>query len=116
MSAIATGAIVAAAIALVLAGLGAGAASTRHPMLRLAKPTPLEVVGSGFRARERVRVMATKARVSATKHVRASRRGTFTVGFAFGVGHCSGVRVLAVGNEGSRATLKRTPLPACKPQ
>jgi len=31
------------------------------------------------------------------------------------VGRCSGFRITAVGNLGSRATLKRTPLPACLP-
>lgn len=116
MSAIATGAVVAAAIALVLAGLGAGSTSTRQASLRLVKPAPLQVLGSRFQMRERVRIVATNARFRSTKHVRASRRGTFSVSFDLTVGRCSGVRVLAVGSAGSRAMLKRSPLPACRPQ
>jgi hypothetical protein len=114
--AIAIGAVVAAAIALLLAGLGAGSTSKRHASLRLLESTPLQVGGSGFAARERVRVMASAAKVSVTKRVRASRRGAFKVAFSFSAGHCTGLRVVAVGSAGSRATLKRLPLPACMPQ
>lgn len=114
--AIAIGAVIAAAVALLLAGLGAGSTSKRHPALHLVKPTPLELVGSGFQARERVRVVAKAARASAAKRVQASRRGTFAVAFSFGVGHCTGLTVVAVGSAGSRTTLKRPPLPACMPQ
>jgi hypothetical protein len=114
--AIAMGAVAAAASALLLAGLGAASTSTRHASLRLLKQSPYQVGGSGFAARERVRVVASAAQVSVTKRVRASRRGTFAAAFSFGAGHCSGLRVVAVGSAGSRATLKRPPLPACMPQ
>jgi hypothetical protein len=114
--AIAIGAVVVAAIALLLAGLGAGSTPKRHAALRLLKPAPLQVVGSHFVARERVRVTASADSNSVSKRVRASSSGTFTARFAFGAGHCSGLRVVAVGNDGSRATLKRIPLPACMPQ
>jgi len=109
------GAVVAAAIALLVAGLGAGSTSNRHAALRLLQPAPVHVGGKGFKAGERVRVVAAMAQVSVTKHVRASSRGSFAVGFPFAAGHCSGLRVMAVGNAGSRATLKRPPLPACMP-
>lgn len=110
------GAVVAAALALVLAGLGAGSTMTRHATLRLVQPAPLQIRGTAFKPSERVRVVASAAQVSVTKHVRASSRGTFAVGFSLSLSHCSGLRVLAVGNAGSRATLKRQPLPACMPQ
>jgi hypothetical protein len=114
--ALATGAVVAAAVALALAGLAAGSSSARHASLRLVTSSPLQVGGSGFRARERVRVVATAAQVSVVKRVRASRRGAFAVTFAFSAGHCTGLKVVAVGSAGSRATLERPPLPACMPQ
>ena len=113
--AIALGAVVAAALALLLAGLGAGSTSTRQASLRLVKPAPLRLVGSGFRARERVRVVASVGHASATKRVQASRHGSFSASFRFRAGHCSGLAVVAVGSAGSRATLKRPPLPACMP-
>ena len=114
--AIAIGAVVVAAIALLLAGLSAGSTSKRHAALRLVKPAPLQVVGSHFVTRERVRVTASADSNSVSKRVRASESGTFTVRFAVGAGHCAGLRVVAVGTGGSRATLKRIPLPACMPQ
>jgi hypothetical protein len=116
ISAIGISAVVAAAIALFLAGLGAGSTSTRHASLHLVRPAPLQLVGMGFRARERVRVVASAARARETRHVRASRRGAFVVTFSLAPGHCSGLRVVAVGSAGSRALLKRAPLPACMPK
>jgi hypothetical protein len=110
------GAVVAAALALLLAGLGAGSAPTRHASLRLVKVAPLQLRGTGFQALEQVRVVARMARLSGVKHVRASARGSFSVAFSLTPGHCSGLRVLALGNAGSRATLKRRPLPGCMPQ
>jgi len=116
LRAIAIGAVAAAALALLLAGLAAGSPSGRHPGLRLVKPAPLQFRGSGFRAQERVRVVAGAGLVSVTKRVRASGHGSFAVAFKFGASHCSGLRVMAIGNAGSRATLKRAPLPACMPK
>lgn len=110
------GAVVAAALALVLAGLGAGSTPSRHASLRLVRVAPLQVRGTGFQARERVRVVANVARLSFVKRVQASPRGSFAVGFSLTPSHCSGLRVMAAGNAGTRATLKRPPLPACMPQ
>jgi hypothetical protein len=114
--AIAVGAVVAAALAFVVVGLAAGSTPARHSALSLVKPVPLQGRGTGFHARERVRVVAIAAPASATKRMRASSRGSFTAAFKFGASHCSGLRVIAVGNAGSRATLKRLPLPACEPK
>ena len=113
---LATVAVVAATLALVLTGLAAGSSSARHASLRLVTVSPLQVGGAGFRARERVRIVATAAQVSVVKRVRASRRGAFAVTFAFNAAPCAGLKVVAVGSAGSRATLKRPPLPACMPQ
>jgi len=113
---IAMGAVVAAALASSLAGLAHGSTSARHhPALRLVKPVPLEVRGSGFRAGERVRLVARAANFTSTKRLRASSSGSFAVAFRLGASHCSGLLVIATGNAGSRTTLKRPPLPECMP-
>jgi hypothetical protein len=98
IGAIAMGAVVTAALALLLTGLGAGSTSKRHAALRLVQASPIQVRGTGFHARERVRVVASAAQVSVTKRARASARGSFSVGFSFSVGHCAGLGVVAVGN------------------
>jgi hypothetical protein len=110
------GTVVAAALAFVVAGLAAASRPVRQPALSLVKPVPLQVRGTGFHARERVRVVAVVARTSVTKWVRASSHGSFAMALKLEAGHCSGLRVIAVGNAGSRATLMRPPLPACMPE
>jgi multidrug efflux pump subunit AcrA (membrane-fusion protein) len=112
---IASAAVVAAALALVLSGVGTGAGSSQHPSLRFAQTVPLRIAGSHFRVRERVRVTATVSATRSTRRVRASAKGSFVAIFATGAGRCSEVRVIAVGSGGSRATLKRLPSPACLP-
>jgi len=79
----------------------------------MTRSTPLQLAGSHFRSRERVRVVVTGAGISATKNVRASTHGSFVVNFPFGAGHCSDIRARAIGRAGSRASLKPPPLPAC---
>jgi hypothetical protein len=114
--AIAAGAVVAAALALALAGFAAGSTSARHhAALRLLESAPLRLRGSGFHVRERVRLVARAGNFSSTKRVRTSSSGSFAVTFRLGASHCSGLFVVAAGNAGSRATLKRPPLPECMP-
>jgi hypothetical protein len=114
-TAIALAAVVSAAVALVVSGVGTGAGSSQRPSLRFAQTVPLRIAGSHFRARERVRVTATVSATGSTRRLRASGRGSFAVAFAVGAGRCSEVRVIAVGTAGSRATLKHLPSPACMP-
>jgi len=113
ISAVAAVLVTTAALAFAVVGLAAGSGTGRHASLRLLKPTPLQLAGSHFRSRERIRVVVTGAGISATKNVRASRRGAFVASFAFGAGHCSDLQAHAIGRAGSRAVLKRPPLPAC---
>lgn len=77
-------------------------ASTAKAALRLVTADPLKVAGVGFKKWERVRLSMTGAG-SATRHVRAGRRGSFVVGF----GHveCGSLTIVAVGRRGSRASL-----------
>jgi len=48
--------------------------------------------------------------------VTAGPAGVFTVAFTgVGVGKCTAFSVVAIGGDGSRATLKILPLPGCIP-
>jgi len=98
-------------IACVLASAAFGA--TRHPRLRLAQTHSLVVVGSNFRAGERVKLVVHAARLIVV-HARA-RHGSFTARLGtVPMPRCGDVRIVAVGSKGSRAalTLRR---PACSP-
>jgi hypothetical protein len=105
---------------LLVAASGSAAALTEaaadgRATLRLADREPLELRGKGFVARERVRVTVfVQGRTS--KRVTASARGTFLVVFQdVAVDRCSGLRAVANGSEGSRASFK-LPQPQCPPR
>ena len=67
---------------------------------------PFRVRGSGFRARERVRVTVTPTGGSGiTRRVRANGRGTFTLAFP-GIDSCGGVHGVAAGSRGSHASFQ----------
>jgi hypothetical protein len=68
--------------------------------LTLKSTNPFVVSGRRFKSGESVRVSNN----GATKRVRASRKGTFTVLLA-GIGGCNSGSVTAVGSKGSRAAL-----------
>jgi hypothetical protein len=103
-------AVAAVVTAILLAGWPAAHVTARsRPALRLVTLSPVSVHGSGFGARERVRVrLWTHDEVTATRHVRATRRGGFTVSFArVLIDRCSAFNVTAVGRSGRKATLGR---------
>jgi hypothetical protein len=82
---------------------GPAAVTTRRAVLIARSVTPFRVTGSRFIARERVRVTVTPTGGRGiVRHVTASRRGTFLLGFP-GVHVCAGVSGRAVGSRGSRA-------------
>jgi hypothetical protein len=104
-----TAVIAALGVAIAIAGAG-DPAPTAHPtaarraLLMPVGSNPFRVRGSGFRARERVRVTVTPTgRGGVTRRLRANGRGTFTVAFA-GIDSCGGVHGVAVGSRGSRAS------------
>ena len=102
------------ALLALVAAAGAGArdeAVTRTPQLRLLDLAPLTVRGSGFRAGERVKLVATADRL-ATRNVQAGARGGFTVRFDLRAGPCTAAVVQAFGRAGSRASVDR-PTPDC---
>ena len=94
-----------------LAGAGANAGST----LKLVQVHPLVVRGAHFQNGERVRV-TVYARITRVEKATATSSGSFRASFGnVPIGRCNGFRVTAVGNLGSRASLKLPPLPACLP-
>ena len=93
---------------LAVSSSGGGSASSRAT-LRVANVAPFSVRGSGFRAQERVRVVA---QVSGrhVKAVVATATGTFRVRFLdVSVSACAGYLVRATGSKGSRAYLRHVP-------
>jgi hypothetical protein len=86
-----------------------------RPELRLVRTVPLTVAGSGFAAREHVRLtLRAGKRRPATRSVQATRTGTFRAAFdlLIAVDPCEGSLVItATGSRGSSAWLKRT----CRP-
>jgi hypothetical protein len=71
---------------------------------------PLEVRGSGFKRRERVRVTVTPTGgAGVTKRFRAKRNGSFTATFG-SIASCNGIEAVAVGRRGSRASFQLSAL------
>ena len=105
----------AAVLAMLGTGLAATAAlpvqSTGRPTLALASETPLVVAGRGFKAGERVTVVAKVARGAFRKKVSAGTGGRFKARFAAADASCSPWSVTAVGGQGSRASLRRIRVP-----
>jgi hypothetical protein len=93
--------------------------------LRVVDRDPLTIQGRAFKARERVRVVASVQESAQTmasgseiarKTVRATATGSFRVVFSeMSVDRCSLVRVTSVGARGSMAVLKVLPSPMCTP-
>jgi hypothetical protein len=84
----------------------ANGAAARRALLMPVASNPFRVRGSGFRARERVRVTITPTgRGGITRRVRANGRGTFTLTFQ-GFDSCGGVHGVAAGSRGSHASFQ----------
>jgi hypothetical protein len=101
-------ALLAAIFAAATVGLGAARGQAR-PALRLADTSPLTFRGVGFEAGEHVRVTFLGT-TRAVHRVVATALGRFVVRFAgVDANACAGFSVIAVGDDGSRATFKRAP-------
>jgi hypothetical protein len=102
--------------ALTLAGVAS--AATRPALKLVSTNDPMIVKGTGFRAKERVRVTVKIASPASTwrRTATATRLGTFqaTIG-QVQLGRCGSFTVTAAGSKGSTAVLKRPPLPGCMP-
>ena len=107
--------VIAAALAIGVAGISEAAGSSTKPSLRLTDRQPLSVQARHFLSRERVRVRVT-GDAQESRTVRANAAGAFSVRFAdIMVGRCDAIRVVATGGRGSTATLKTLPAMACNP-
>jgi hypothetical protein len=81
-------------------------AAKRRAVLMPAAGDPFRVRGSGFHARERVRVTVTPTgHAGITRRVRATGRGTFVLAFT-GIEACGGVEGVAAGSRGSHASFQ----------
>jgi hypothetical protein len=103
--------IIVVVLAASLLGLGVADAvpATTHATLRLMDAAPVAFRGTGFKTRERVRVVVT-AKTRVAKSVTASTGGVFVVHFAgMDESSCVGFTATAVGSDGSRASFKRAP-------
>jgi hypothetical protein len=90
-----------AAVALLAAGT-----SGHHARLTASGIDTLKVKGTGFHARERVRLTVTPSTTRRiVRHVGATSRGTFVVRIA-NVATCAGVSGVATGSRGSHATFQ----------
>ncbi len=96
-----------AALVIVAALAGSG---SHHARLVPSGLAPFKVKGTGFHARERVRLTVTPSMGDRiVRRVRATRGGTFVVSFP-GVEPCAGVRGVATGTRGSHATFQDSSL------
>jgi hypothetical protein len=94
---------------------GAGDQRGERPRLRAVAMQPVVLAGSGFQAREAVRLTASAGSTSANRRVQASAAGRFTVQLPeIAVDRCSSFFAVARGARGSLASIK-VPLPLCPP-
>ena len=108
-------ALVAAVTLIAVGPAPAGGDRTAKASLRVASFAPLTIRGSGFRAREAVRVDLSGVATGRRRAV-ASPTGSFSVRFdGVAATRCDVIRAIAVGSRGSRAGLKYLPSPACMP-
>jgi hypothetical protein len=80
--------------------------ASHHARLSPSGFAPFKVKGTGFHARERVRLTvmpSTGDRI--VRRIRATRNGTFALSFP-GVEACAGVRGVATGARGSHASFQ----------
>jgi ABC-type nitrate/sulfonate/bicarbonate transport system substrate-binding protein len=108
--------LAAAALVASLLATAASAHQQSRPTLRaLRSAHALVIRGSGFYAREGVRV-SLRATTSRVKVVRTTSVGTFTAGFdATSTDRCRALVARALGTRGDRALLK-VPAPECPPE
>lgn len=102
----------------VVAAIGstAGSAAKPPPRLVTVSTAPLALKGTGFKARESVRLVVTAGMAKARRILRASATGGFNASFpTVSVDRCTGGTVRAIGSQGSSAVTKLGPLAQCPP-
>jgi hypothetical protein len=108
-------AIAAVGVVLLGAAWSRGPDGASRPTLRLVKSTPVTVAGSGFQAREHVRLALRAGRWRPNvRNVQATQSGSFRAAFDLlvAIEPCEGsLLITATGSRGSSASWKR----ACRP-
>ena len=112
---ISRGFVVVAVASLAVAGVAAAAISAegqgeakRKAAIELWLNDPVVVHGTGFAAEEKLTLRVMVGGDTYTKRFRASDAGKFTKRFAdAAVDNCDALSIVAVGAEGSRATITR---------
>jgi hypothetical protein len=91
--------------------LGQALAAMPRATLRLVNDiSPTTLHGSGFQPREHVRIVVLAGSARSVRRTVATPLGRFAVKLApIDVNACAGLSIRAVGNKGTRATLKRPP-------
>ncbi len=101
-----------AAVAILAVVASAAHGEARPPEARVSgslDTSPAMVQATGFRARERVRLVVS-APTPMVRNVTAGSGGGFTMRLAgVSANSCQGFAMVATGSKGSRATLKRPP-------
>ncbi len=94
----------------------AGALATNGSSLTAVSMHPLVLQGSKFHPGERVRVTVVVSEETLQRTAVVTRRGRFRTDFGeVTFERCGAITARAAGSGGSRAFLKRLPLPACMP-
>jgi hypothetical protein len=86
-----------------LALLAPAGAQVSKPSLDVVDSRPLVVRGKGFKANERVVVLALSANRRWARTTQASEVGAFTARFPVAMPRCRGFALHALGSRGSRA-------------
>ncbi|MEA2364383.1 MAG: hypothetical protein QOD71_3528 [Thermoleophilaceae bacterium] len=106
--------VVAAAIAAIAATPGGAAAP--GPTLTLVSMRPVTVQGTGFHARERIRVVLHAPSGEYRRRARAGASGAFSTQFTHAqIGHCERFSISATGRRGSHASAGRRAPVGCPP-
>jgi hypothetical protein len=108
----------ACAVAAVLAAVAAspGTATTPGAALTLERLNPPTVRGTGFHARERVRLVLHEPSGTHRRRARAGTSGAFAATFrGAAIGRCESFSITATGRAGSRARVGRRAPIGCPP-
>ncbi len=104
------------AVALAVAGSTASAAPVKPSVRVVTEETTIAVAGHGFKSGEKVRVLVFHSGVRIVKRVSATATGTFRFRVSVGVvDTCVFSYVSAIGERGSRATVRHVPAPCGPP-
>jgi hypothetical protein len=105
-----------ASVLLSVAAVAASGTAAPAPRLALDRLQPPTVTGTGFAARERVRLVLVRPSGSTGRRAKASAHGRFSKAFAgVTLDRCSAFSIRASGSAGSDVRLVHRAAPKCPP-